>query len=149
MNSGDRFSGRWPGEADLGVRAGMWLLPLTGLAACPVVVRGSVGGGCGWHVAVGCGDRVWAGQAALAGGPVAAPDRFIHSCSRCQPWGRCKVISLPPLVVADACRLHQDLRLLYAGISPNRPAQNGRTPGKQNLRGRERNGQELWTACPD
>jgi hypothetical protein len=25
---------------------------------------------------------------------------------------------LPPLVVADACRLHQGLRLLYAGISP-------------------------------
>jgi hypothetical protein len=45
---------------------------------------------------------------------------------------------LPPLVVADACRLHQGLRLLYAGISPNRPPQNGRTPSKQNLRGRIR-----------
>jgi GIY-YIG catalytic domain-containing protein len=45
---------------------------------------------------------------------------------------------LPPLVVADACRLHQALRLLYAGISPTRPPQNGRTPSKQNLRNRIR-----------
>jgi hypothetical protein len=43
---------------------------------------------------------------------------------------------LPPLVAADACRLHQGLRLLYAGISPKRPPQNGRTPSKQNLRDR-------------
>ena len=45
---------------------------------------------------------------------------------------------LPPLVVADACRLHQGLRLLYAGISPNRPPHNGRAPSKQNLRVRIR-----------
>src|SRR5215471_2215505 len=45
---------------------------------------------------------------------------------------------LPPLVAADACRLHQGLRLLYAGISPKRPPQDGRTPSKQNLRGRVR-----------
>lgn len=46
--------------------------------------------------------------------------------------------TLPPLVVADACQLHQGLRLLYAGVSPNRPPQNGRAPSKQNLRGRIR-----------
>jgi len=45
---------------------------------------------------------------------------------------------LPPLVVADACRLHQGLRLLYVGISPKQPPQDGRTPSKQNLRGRIR-----------
>jgi len=43
---------------------------------------------------------------------------------------------LPPLVVADACRLHQGLRLLYVGISPKRPPQNGRAPSKQSLRDR-------------
>src|SRR5215469_9061780 len=43
---------------------------------------------------------------------------------------------LPPLVVADACRLRQGLRLLYVGISPKRPPQNGRIPSKQNLRDR-------------
>ena len=32
--------------------------------------------------------------------------------------------------------MHQGLRLLYAGISPNRPPQNGRSPSKQNLRDR-------------
>jgi hypothetical protein len=40
---------------------------------------------------------------------------------------------LPPLVVAEGCRQHQDLRLLYVGISPNRPPRNGRPPSKQNL----------------
>src|SRR5215467_2701817 len=45
---------------------------------------------------------------------------------------------LPPLVVADRCRQHQDMRLLYAGISPNRPPQNGRAPSKQDLRDRIR-----------
>jgi hypothetical protein len=43
---------------------------------------------------------------------------------------------LPPLVVADGCRQHQGLRLLYAGISPNRPPQGGRPPSKQTLRDR-------------
>jgi hypothetical protein len=43
---------------------------------------------------------------------------------------------LPPLVVADACRQHEGLRLLYAGISPNRPPLNGRSPSKQTLRKR-------------
>jgi hypothetical protein len=45
---------------------------------------------------------------------------------------------LPPAVVADGCRQHQSLRLLYAGISPNRPPGNGRSPSKQNLRERIR-----------
>jgi hypothetical protein len=42
----------------------------------------------------------------------------------------------PPFVVAEGCRQHEGLRLLYAGISPNRPPQNGRLPSKQNLRER-------------
>jgi hypothetical protein len=46
--------------------------------------------------------------------------------------------TLSPLVVANACRLHQGLRLLYAGISPTRPPKNGRAPSKQDLRGRIR-----------
>jgi hypothetical protein len=43
---------------------------------------------------------------------------------------------MPPFVVAEGCRQHEGLRLLYAGISPNRPPQNGRLPSKQNLRER-------------
>jgi hypothetical protein len=43
---------------------------------------------------------------------------------------------LPPLVVAEDCCQHQGLKLLYAGISPNRPPQNGRLPSKQHLRAR-------------
>jgi hypothetical protein len=43
---------------------------------------------------------------------------------------------LPPLVAAEGCCVHQGLRLLYAGISPSRPPQNGRAPSKQNLRER-------------
>src|SRR5215471_1664578 len=43
---------------------------------------------------------------------------------------------LPPLVGADGCCQHQGLWLLYAGISPNRPPQNGRPPSKQTLRDR-------------
>jgi hypothetical protein len=43
---------------------------------------------------------------------------------------------LPPLVGAEGCCQYQGLRLLYAGISPSRPPQNGRLPSKQNLRAR-------------
>src|SRR5215831_7188859 len=43
---------------------------------------------------------------------------------------------VPPLVIADACRQLHGRRLLYAGISPNRPPQSGRPPSRQNLRGR-------------
>ena len=56
----------------------------------------------GGRVAMGCGDRVWAGQAAWAGGPVAASNRFIHSAWRCQPSGRCKVIWPRPWRAARA-----------------------------------------------
>jgi hypothetical protein len=45
---------------------------------------------------------------------------------------------LPSLVIAEGCRQHQGLRLLYAGISPNRPPQNGRAASKENLRKRIR-----------
>src|SRR5437667_10897352 len=38
------------------------------------------------------GDRVWAGQAAVAGGPQAASIRLIHLVSWCQPSGRCMVM---------------------------------------------------------
>ena len=38
------------------------------------------------------GNRVRAGQAAVAGGPQAASNRFIHPVSRCQPSGRCMVM---------------------------------------------------------
>ena len=40
---------------------------------------------------------------------------------------------LPPLVVASSCCRHQDLTLLYAGISPDRPPRNGRPASKQTL----------------
>jgi len=43
---------------------------------------------------------------------------------------------LPPLVGANGCCQHRGLWLLYAGISPNRPPQNGRPPSKQTLRDR-------------
>lgn len=39
---------------------------------------------------------------------------------------------LPPLVAPSHCCRHQDLTLLYAGISPDRP-KNGRLPSRQNL----------------
>jgi hypothetical protein len=43
---------------------------------------------------------------------------------------------LPPLVDAQDCCQRDGLTLLYAGISPNRPPQNGRPPSRQNLRER-------------
>ena len=72
----------------------MTYLPLTLSAACPGVCAGDLG--MAYQVAdVGCrecGDRIWAGQAARMGGPQAASNRLIHSVSRCQSWGRCRVI---------------------------------------------------------
>ena len=68
-------------------------------AACPQYSPGSWlavrrGGRLG---PLGRVDWLWTGQAARAdGGPVAASNRFIQSCSRCQPSGRCKVISPRP-----------------------------------------------------
>jgi hypothetical protein len=43
---------------------------------------------------------------------------------------------LPPQVDAQDCRQRDGLTLLYAGISPNRPPQNGRPASRQNLRQR-------------
>ena len=40
---------------------------------------------------------------------------------------------LPPLVIADHCRRHDGLALLYVGISPSQPPRNGRGPSSQNL----------------
>lgn len=40
---------------------------------------------------------------------------------------------LPPLVVASGCVRHEDLTLLYAGISPDRPPRNGRPASRQSL----------------
>jgi hypothetical protein len=45
---------------------------------------------------------------------------------------------LPPLVASSRCCQHQGLTLLYAGISPDRPPQNGRAASKQSLRERIR-----------
>src|SRR5215469_9369421 len=66
----------------------MGLSPLACCAACP----GSWAWGrrFGWLGRRGCGP-VRAGQAAAEGGPHTASRRFSHSCSRCQPSGRCTV----------------------------------------------------------
>jgi hypothetical protein len=71
---------------------GVVFLPLTVLRLVRILA-----GNWGWRSAVGrwavgCCNRIWAGQAAVAGGPVAAWNRLAHSCSRCQPSGRCRVM---------------------------------------------------------
>jgi hypothetical protein len=43
---------------------------------------------------------------------------------------------LPPLVKPSGCCQHQDLTLLYAGISPDQPPANGRRPSTQNIQKR-------------
>jgi hypothetical protein len=43
---------------------------------------------------------------------------------------------LPPLIEPSRCCQHQDLTLLYAGISPSQPPANGRQPSTQNIRKR-------------
>ena len=55
-------------------------LPLACPAACPVPGFGG-GGSVAATAVAGCGP-VWAGQAAAAGGPLAAASRFSHSCWR-------------------------------------------------------------------
>lgn len=45
---------------------------------------------------------------------------------------------LPPLVATGGCCRHQNLTLLYAGISPDRPPRNGRPASKQSLQDRIR-----------
>ena len=69
--------------------SGVTGFPLTVRAACPASwlgIRGS-GGPCGRTDA----DLVWAGQAEVAGGPLAAPCKVSHWCSRCQSAGRHRV----------------------------------------------------------
>ena len=59
------------------VAAGVLSLPLTFVRLVRRSSPGLLAGGlpvAGWPM--GCGDRVWAGQAAVAGGPVAASNRF-------------------------------------------------------------------------
>jgi hypothetical protein len=43
---------------------------------------------------------------------------------------------LPPMVEASGCYSRDGLTLLYVGISPGRPPQNGRPPSRQHLRSR-------------
>ena len=74
-----------------GREMGVATLPLTGSAACPMsLVRRA---GFVWPSGR-AGAVTWfgAGQAAAAGGPQAAANRVSHSCSRCQPSGRCRVM---------------------------------------------------------
>ena len=79
-----RARGVFRGEAGRGRPAARLFCGLSG-------VPGS-GAGSGWPSrAVAGADRIGAGQAAAAGGPLAAASRFSHSCSRCQPSGRCRV----------------------------------------------------------
>ena len=75
------------------------------------------------------GDRVWAGQAAVAGGPHAASNRIIHLVSWCQPSGRCKVMWPRPwraigLIVREFIRV-TDLALIHrvnSGVCHDVPA---------------------------
>ncbi len=79
--------GVWPG----GCRHGGLAARLGGGLAVIFLVRGR---GTWWprRAVRGRGDRCRAGQAAAAGGPQAASNRFIHSAWRCQPSGRCSVM---------------------------------------------------------
>ncbi len=45
---------------------------------------------------------------------------------------------IPPGVPTDHCITHQDLSLLYVGISPKKPPKNGSQPSSENLRTRIR-----------
>ena len=74
--------------------------------------------------------------------PILQPDRF---------WSRAEVLAnpspvsrqpgvygwyfknIPPGVPTDNCRCQDGLTLLYTGISPNAPPQNGRNPSSQSL----------------
>jgi hypothetical protein len=61
---------------------------------CGLSGNSGSGSGPGWPSGAveGCCGRVWAGQAAAAGGPQAASNKVIHCGSRCQPSGRCSVM---------------------------------------------------------
>jgi hypothetical protein len=46
--------------------------------------------------------------------------------------------ALPPLVTADRCCSHESTKLLYVGMSPRRPAANGKAASRENLQKRIR-----------
>ena len=69
--------------------------------------------------AVGGADRVGAGQAAAAGGPQPAWSRFSHSCSRCQPSGRCKVRWPRPCRAVRAATAIRSRRMVAARALAN------------------------------
>src|SRR2546429_2964381 len=99
VNSDDRFLRARGRVLILGMVAGVVFLPLTFLRLVHRYSPGSWlavrrGGRFG---PLGRVDWLWAGQAARAGGgPVAALNRFIQSCSRWQPSGRWTGISPRP-----------------------------------------------------
>ena len=62
--------------------------------------------------AVGARDLVWAGQAARAGGPQAASNRFIHPVSWCQSRGRCRVRQPRPVRAVRAATLIRSRRMV-------------------------------------
>ena len=57
-------------------------------------------------------DLVWAGQAARAGGPHPALKRLVHSCSRCQASGRCKVMWPRPCLAMRAATSIRSRRIV-------------------------------------
>jgi hypothetical protein len=87
--------------------------PLACRAACP----GFRARGTGFWAAagaVGGADRFGAGQAAAAGGPQAASHRFSHSCSRCQPSGRWRVMWPLPWRAVRAATAIRSRRMVAA-----------------------------------
>ena len=107
---GRSLSGRWPGKVILGPIAGVVFPAAHCRAACPVSLAGVRAGGARVGCGCGCGDRVGAGQAAGAGGPQPASNRLVHSCSRCQPSGRCMVIWPRPCRAVRAATLMRSRR---------------------------------------
>jgi hypothetical protein len=91
---------------------GAGVLPLACCAACPGFrARGRGSGGlAAWRVR----DRFGAGQAAAAGGPQAASQRFSHSCSRCQPCGRWRVMWPLPCRAVRAATAIRSRRMVAA-----------------------------------
>ena len=91
---------------------GAGVLPLACCAACPgFLARGRVRGGRGGRRGT---DRFGAGQAAAAGGPLAASQRVSRSCSRCQAWGRCRVMWPLPWRAVRAATAIRSRRMVAA-----------------------------------
>ena len=88
----DHFrSGLWPGEFP-GVIAGVGVPPPALLRPCGDLSAPGTVAVVAVRAVGGRGDRVWAGQAARAGGgPQAASNRLCQPASQCQYSGRCKV----------------------------------------------------------